>query len=57
MYLRLTITKNSYLNLAFIFGSVAVDDDMHFKPVKMEGPSVVTKQNLIPGKTPFCIAL
>ena len=56
MYLRLTIMKNSYLNLAFIFGSVAVDDDMHFKIVKMEGPPVVTKQNLIPGKTPFYIA-
>jgi hypothetical protein len=48
--------KNSYLNLAFIFGSVVVDDDMHFKIVKMEGPPVVTKQNLIPGKTPFYVA-
>jgi len=35
--------KNSYLNLAFIFGSVAVDDDMHFKIVKLEGPLIVTK--------------
>ena len=30
------IMKNSYLNLAFVFGSVAVDDDMHFKIVKLE---------------------
>jgi hypothetical protein len=29
---------------------------MHFKIVKMEGPPVVTKQNLIPGKTPFYVA-
>jgi hypothetical protein len=48
--------KNSYLNLAFIFGSVAVDDDMRFKIVKMKGLAVVTKQNLIPGKTPFYFA-
>jgi hypothetical protein len=26
MYLLLTIMKNSYLNLAYVFGSVAVDD-------------------------------
>ena len=31
MYLLLMIMKNSYLNLAFVFGSVAVDNDMHFK--------------------------
>ena len=43
MYLLLTIMKNSYLNLAFVFGSVAVDDDMHFKTVKLEGPPIVTK--------------
>jgi hypothetical protein len=49
------IMKNSYLNLAFVFGSVAVDDDMHFKTVKMEGPPIVTKWNLIPGKTPLHI--
>ena len=35
--------KNSYLTLAFVFGSVAVDDDMHFKIVKLEGPPIVTK--------------
>jgi len=35
--------ENSYLNLVFVFGSVAVDDDMHFKIVKLEGPSIVTK--------------
>jgi hypothetical protein len=28
--------KNWYLNLAFVFGSVAVDDDMHFKNAKLE---------------------
>jgi len=39
MYLLLTIMKN----LAFVFGSVAVDDDMHFKTVKLEGPPIVTK--------------
>jgi hypothetical protein len=33
----------SYLNLAFVLGSVAVDDDMHFKIVKLEGPPIVTK--------------
>jgi hypothetical protein len=37
------IMKNSYLNLAFVFSSVAVDDDMHFKIVKQEGPPIVTK--------------
>ena len=37
MYLLLTIMNNSYLNLAFVFGSVAVDDDMNFKIVKLEG--------------------
>jgi len=42
MYLLLTIMKSSYLNSAFIFGSVAVDDDMHFKIVKLEGPPIVT---------------
>ena len=34
---------NSYLNLAFVFGSVAVNDGMHFKIVKLEGPPIVTK--------------
>jgi hypothetical protein len=43
MYLPLTIIKNSYLNLAFVFGSVAVDGDMHFKTVNMEGHPIVTK--------------
>jgi hypothetical protein len=43
MHLLLTIMKNSYLNLAFVFGSVAMDDDMHFKTVKLEGPPIVTK--------------
>ena len=33
----------SYLNLDFIFGSVALVDDMHFKIVKLEGPPIVTK--------------
>jgi hypothetical protein len=33
--------KNSYLNLSFVFGSVAVDDDMHFKIVKLEWPPIV----------------
>jgi hypothetical protein len=56
MYLLLTIIKNSYPNLAFVFGSVAVDDDMHFKTVKLEGPLSVTKYNLIAGKTPLYIA-
>jgi hypothetical protein len=42
------IMKNSYLNLAFVFGSVAVDDDMHFKIVRLEG--------LSPGKTSLYIA-
>jgi hypothetical protein len=55
MYLLLTIMKNSYLNLAFVIGSVAVDDDMHFKTVKLEGPPIVTKYNLIPVKTPLYI--
>jgi hypothetical protein len=53
MYLLLMIMKNSYLNLAFVFGSVAVDGDMHFKIVKLEGPPIVTEQNLIPRKTPL----
>jgi hypothetical protein len=53
MYLLFTVMENSYLNLAFVFGSVAVDVDMHFKIVKMEGPPVVTKWNLITGKTPL----
>jgi hypothetical protein len=35
--------KNSNLNLAVVFGSVAVDDDMHFKIVKLEGLPIVTK--------------
>jgi hypothetical protein len=35
--------KNSYLNLAYVFGSVVVDDDMHFKIDKLEGPLIVTK--------------
>jgi hypothetical protein len=35
--------KNLYLNLAFVFSSVAVDDDMHFRIVKLEGPPIVTK--------------
>jgi hypothetical protein len=39
----LTIMKNSYLNLAFVFGSVAVDDDRDFKIFKLEGPPIVTK--------------
>ena len=56
MYLLLTIIKNSYPNLAFVFGSVAVDDDMHFKTVKLEGPLSVTKYNLIAGKTPLYVA-
>jgi len=43
MYLRLTVMENSYLNLAFVFRSVAVDDNMHFKIVKLEGPPIVTK--------------
>ena len=43
MYLLLTVMRNLYLNLDFIFGSVAVDDDMHFKIVKLEGPPIVTK--------------
>jgi hypothetical protein len=43
MYLLLTIIRNAYLNLAFIFSSVVVDDDMHFKIVKLEGPLMVTK--------------
>jgi hypothetical protein len=43
MYLLLTIMKNSHLNLAFVFVSAAVDDDMHFKIVKLEGPPIVTK--------------
>jgi hypothetical protein len=30
MYLLLTIMKNSYLNLAYVFGSVAVDDLRRF---------------------------
>jgi hypothetical protein len=56
MYLLLAIMKNSYLNLAFVFGSVEVDDDMHFKIIKLEGPPIVTKWNLIPGKTLLYIA-
>jgi hypothetical protein len=43
MYLLLTIMKNSDLNLAVVFGSVALDDDMHFKIVKLEGSPIVTK--------------
>jgi hypothetical protein len=43
MYSLLTIMKNSYLNLVFIFGSVAVDDDRHFKIVKLEGLPLVIK--------------
>jgi hypothetical protein len=43
MHLLLTIMKNSYLNLAYVFDSVAVDGDMHFKIVKLEGPPIVTK--------------
>ena len=33
-----------------------MDDDMHFKTVKLEGPPIVTKYNLIAGKTPLYIA-
>jgi hypothetical protein len=43
MYLLLPIMKNTYLNLAIVFGSVAADDDVHFKIVKLEGPPIVTK--------------
>ena len=43
MYLLLTVMKDSYLNLAFVFGSAAVDDDIHFKIVELEGPPIVTK--------------
>jgi hypothetical protein len=43
MYLLLTIIKNLYLNLAFVFGSVAVGDDVHFNIVKLGGPPIVTK--------------
>jgi len=35
MCLLLTIMENSYPNLVFVFGSVAVDD-MHFKIVKLK---------------------
>jgi hypothetical protein len=48
--------ENLYLHSAFVFGSVAVDDDMPFKIVKLEVPPSVNKQNLIPGKTPLYIA-
>jgi hypothetical protein len=37
MYLLLMIIKNSYLNLAFVFGSVTVDDNTRFKIGKLEG--------------------
>ena len=38
MYLLLTIIKTHTLT-----SSVAVDDDMHFKIVKLERPPIVTK--------------
>jgi hypothetical protein len=34
MYLLLTIMKNSYLNLAFVFSSVAVDGDVQLSKRK-----------------------
>jgi hypothetical protein len=35
--------KNSYLNLAYVFGSVALDGDLRFKIVKLEVHLIVTK--------------
>jgi hypothetical protein len=43
MYLLFNDNENSYLNLAFVFGSVAVGDDVHFKIVKLGGRPIVTK--------------
>ena len=43
MYLLITIMKNPYLNLASVFGSDAVDDDMRFKIVKLQGHTIVTE--------------
>jgi hypothetical protein len=46
MYLLLKMMKKSYLKLSFVFGSVAVDGDVRFIIVKLEGHQTVTKQNL-----------
>ena len=40
----------------FLFSRVALDDNMHFQILELEGPPIVTNNGLVFGETPFYIA-
>jgi len=45
-----------YGTLIFLFSRVALNDNMHFQILKLEGPPIVTNNGLVFGETTFYIA-